>query len=186
MSYSVKGECRNTGKKHFKKGFTPWNKGKIDIYSDEHKKKISDSVRQRLSINHPMKGKFHSEASRLKIKNARIGQINIKGPKGKPWSEERKKAQKVNLRTKPVIISGKEYHPLWHELRKIIYKRDGWICQECDKHCHKDIACHHIDYDTLNNDLSNLITLCSSCHGKTLYQRENWIIHYRKKLEGKN
>lgn len=27
MSYNVKGETRNTGRTHFKKGFTPWNKG---------------------------------------------------------------------------------------------------------------------------------------------------------------
>src|SRR3990167_3237031 len=28
MPYSIVGECRNTGRTHFKKGAAPWNKGK--------------------------------------------------------------------------------------------------------------------------------------------------------------
>lgn len=27
MSYNIIGECRNTGRTHFKKGLSPWNKG---------------------------------------------------------------------------------------------------------------------------------------------------------------
>ena len=29
--YTQKGEQRNTGRTHFKKGFTPWNKGKVGV-----------------------------------------------------------------------------------------------------------------------------------------------------------
>ena len=66
-----------------------------------------------------------------------------------------------------------------------LYKRDGWICQECGVHCHNEnkIQCHHIDYDTTNNDLSNLITLCSGCHAKSNYKRLDWMNHYKNKME---
>jgi hypothetical protein len=114
--------------------------------------------------------------------------------KDRPWSEIRRKAQlarngapyKSSLRIsrvdglRPTIVGGKEYSPLWREIRKVVYKRDNYKCQECGVHCHNDkrINAHHIDYDINNNDLSNLITLCASCHMKTNYKRADWIIRY--------
>ena len=56
----------------------------------------------------------------------------------------------------------------WPKTRARIYKRDGWICQICGKHCvGREIQCHHISPHVLceyNGD-DNLITLCSKCHG---------------------
>jgi 5-methylcytosine-specific restriction endonuclease McrA len=69
---------------------------------------------------------------------------------------------------------GKSYEPYidrWNEIRKEIYKRDNWTCQECHNKCsgiksktYKRIQCHHIDQDKKNCNPNNLITLCSSCH----------------------
>ena len=36
----------------------------------------------------------------------------------------------------------------------------------------KNLVIHHIDYNKMNNDESNLITLCKVCHGKTNGHRE--------------
>ena len=79
--------------------------------------------------------------------------------------------------------NGREYHPMWNEIRKLVYKLDKWICQECGQKCGRKngIACHHIDYDITNNDFSNLITLCTSCHSKTNFKREDWIIRYKNR-----
>lgn len=56
--------------------------------------------------------------------------------------------------------------PEWKELRKIIYERDNWTCQRCKKKVHKGIQCHHKNpWETShNNDVDNLVTLCTSCH----------------------
>lgn len=119
--------------------------------------------------------------------------------KGRPWTEESKAKMRLAKLGKPGNRKGKTkfsdgvntrgYHPFWHDIRKIVYKRDGWICQECGVHCknggHKhQICCHHIDYDTMHNDYANLITLCASCHTKTNWQREHWIAHYNRKMKG--
>ena len=83
--------------------------------------------------------------------------------------------------------NGKEYGDGWIEIRKAIYERDNWTCQECHTKCHgngtKDkIQCHHVDYDVKNNDFNNLITLCASCHSKTNSKdRERWIAHFKRK-----
>jgi len=57
----------------------------------------------------------------------------------------------------------------WGVIRKSIYKRDGWSCRYCGKHCDKrEIQCHHITPYRLTKDNSenNLVTLCVSCHPK--------------------
>jgi len=165
MSYSVKGECRNTGRTHFSIGYIPWNKDKKGIYSKETLEKISQGA-QRKRPNQSL------------------------ATKGRPWSEARRKAHKSQkgillgkrLSTKPIIKNGKEYPWFWHELRKLIYRRDKWTCQECGVKCHnttrRRIQCHHVDYDITNNDPKNLITLCAMCHAKTNYRREDWIKHF--------
>ena len=33
---------------------------------------------------------------------------------------------------------------------------------------------HHIDYDKKNNDVDNLVTLCTPCHTKTNFNRDEW------------
>lgn len=39
---------------------------------------------------------------------------------------------------------------------------------------------HHIDHDPMNNALSNLMVLCSSCHGR-LHSNERWANHAKKR-----
>lgn len=43
-------------------------------------------------------------------------------------------------------------------------QRDNYVCRKCGSASR--IAIHHIDWDKTNNELSNLITLCSKCHAK--------------------
>src|SRR5574340_350175 len=80
---------------------------------------------------------------------------------------------------------GKEYVEGWNELRKVIYKRDNWTCQECGVKCHnstkKKIQCHHIDYNIKNGDHNNLITLCVSCHAKTNFRKTDWTQYFINK-----
>lgn len=130
------------------------------------------------------------------IKHTKEHNLNMSiANKGKPWSEARKLAQLAVSRRKRgkksiKLNRGKEYHPNWIEIRKVIYERDGWTCQECGKRCHgngtKDkIQCHHVDYNIKNNNPKNLITLCASCHCKTNFKKQNWIKYYKLIMERK-
>ena len=188
MPYNQKGECRNTGRTHFKIGHNSWSKGRI--FTKEHRRNIGLAGKGRIS---PRKGIKLSQETINKIKEAVKKQVNRKGPKGKPWSEARKEAQRLRQGKpynrpprKPIIKNGKRYSPFWAEIRKNIYRRDRWVCQECGVHCRKgktQIQCHHIDFDTSNNNSSNLITLCASCHMKTRYKKEDWKNYYKNILK---
>jgi 5-methylcytosine-specific restriction endonuclease McrA len=58
------------------------------------------------------------------------------------------------------------------EARVKALKRDSYTCQYCgakDKKLlvhHKDLSGDNYYYHTVNNELSNLITLCYKCHHK--------------------
>lgn len=74
----------------------------------------------------------------------------------------------------------------WETLRKEIYERDKFTCCDCGVKCIskrnankgrdslKIIQCHHIENyrENKNNDNSNLITLCLSCHLKRHYPKK--------------
>jgi hypothetical protein len=133
----------------------------------------------------PFKGKKQSieviEGMRERAKN----QVNKVGPKG-PWSLPRRLAYELNKKPrKPIVDGSREYVSNWHEIRKEIYRRDLWKCQSCELLCGraKGIACHHIDYNTRNNEHNNLITLCTSCHAKTNFKRTEWINYFKNKMQ---
>jgi 5-methylcytosine-specific restriction endonuclease McrA len=55
---------------------------------------------------------------------------------------------------------------LYGQLRKQVLRRDGWICQVCG--ARRDLQVHHKQLRSQqgNDENSNLITLCASCHEK--------------------
>lgn len=72
-------------------------------------------------------------------------------------------------------------------LRKAVIIRDDYKCMECGKSdCILEV--HHIIPRRLkgSNTLSNLITLCSSCHSKTENNEEKFISRYQDIINGKN
>lgn len=74
-------------------------------------------------------------------------------------------------------------------LKAEIRKRDNYTCQICGisqkkylKNSNRRLDIHHIDYDKLNNNEDNLISLCQSCHMKTNYNRLHWMQIIGRKL----
>jgi len=196
MGYTQKGECRNTGRTHLKKGHKLCVGRKL---SEKSKMLIGKATKERVKkCGSPRKGKKQTPEAIEKIREAAKNQKNRGSNKGSPWSESRRNAQeernrlglKPNSYKKRIIIKYKpikhkcgEYHPAWKEIRKVIYERDLWTCQVCGVHCKgkksskykAKIQCHHIDYDKTNNDPFNLLTLCASCHMKTNFDRMDWM-----------
>lgn len=64
----------------------------------------------------------------------------------------------------------------WRQLKLKVHERDGWLCQECGRDCSPEarakeghrVQCHHVvaRWKGGTDDLSNLQTLCRSCHAK--------------------
>lgn len=84
-------------------------------------------------------------------------------------------------------IHGRNEYPYglgWTELLKQeIRDRDSHLCRNCKKKENgRAHDVHHIDFDKINNDPINLITLCKRCHDATKpkYNRKKWINYFQK------
>jgi 5-methylcytosine-specific restriction endonuclease McrA len=51
----------------------------------------------------------------------------------------------------------------WKEIRYKAHVRDGFKCVDCGDPC--ELETHHVSYERLGREwLSDLVTLCRSCH----------------------
>ena len=152
----------------FKKGFTPWMKGRIQ--TDEHKKKMvatrmkngsyKHSKEYRIKMSKMMTGRKVTWGNKISYGLRGKPKFSIRGEKHWKWnggSPENKK------------IRGSLEYVSW---RYNIYKRDWFTCQMpgCG-YKGRFIEAHHIktfkNNPELRFEVSNGITLCRDCHNKT-------------------
>jgi len=132
----------------FKKGYTPWNKGKTNVYSEEHVKIMSER-------HEPKK---HTEETLKKMREAQ------KGSKHHNWHGG------ISKLPYAFDFNG--------ELKELIKKQDGYKCQFPDCDATEDLMVHHVDYDKMNSDPKNLITLCRKHNTKVNFNREHWTDYF--------
>ena len=101
------------GKSSGMKGKPAWNKGKIDIYSEETKKKMSESHKGIKNYNY---NKPRTEETRKKISNANKSRVVTKETRKKNSESHKKKVNKYNLngsylQTYNSIIEAKTQNP---------------------------------------------------------------------------
>jgi len=133
--------------------------------SEEQRQNISDKAKERFKNieNHPMFGKHQTEEAIQKIVNALKGH-NI-GKENPNWQGGK---------------SFEIYPQEFKQIKQTILERDSYICQfpDCTE-IHDRLHVHHIDYNKKNNNPENLITLGTSCHIKTNYNRKYWVEFYQ-------
>ena len=133
--------------------------------SEEQRQNISDKAKERFKNieNHPMFGKHQTEEAIQKIVNALKGH-NI-GKENPNWQGGK---------------SFEIYPQEFKQIKQTILERDSYMCQfpDCTE-IHDRLHVHHIDYNKKNNNPENLITLGTSCHIKTNYNRKYWVEFYQ-------
>jgi HNH endonuclease len=138
-------------------------------------------------INNPMFGKTTSMCQKLKAREAQLGKSKSKESVQKSVITKKKNGSYEGRWTGPKnpnwtgglnLPYGPEFD---RDLKEIVRKRDNYICQNCGMTEEEHLivfgiilSVHHIDYDKLNNILSNLISLCRQCHLRTNHNRTYW------------
>ncbi len=136
------------------KGRSTWNKG--IPRSEEAKRKMSET-----HMGHEV-----SEETREKISKANKGRLA--GPKNPNWIDGRSKLP---------------YPPEWTtRFRRSIRERDGNYCHYPGCDATKGLCIHHIDYDKMNCNPLNLITLCNTHNVKVNGNRDYWEEYFSKYL----
>ena len=151
--------------------------------ADEWKLRKSISAR---GEKNPHFGKHHSEEHKQKISNSMKGKMpknlseinkNKKG-KGNPMYGRKGKSS-------PVWKGGTSFEPydlgFNQEFKDNIKLRDNSQCQLCGK-IQKILCVHHINYDKQLTIKENCISLCHACHLKTNWHRKSWINFFQSLL----
>ena len=79
------------------------------------------------------------------------------------------------------------------QLKEQIKKRDNYTCQNCgmteEEHLiviGTNLHVHHIDYNKMNSNEDNLITVCGACNTRANYNRDYWKEYFQNKIMGVN
>jgi hypothetical protein len=133
--------------------------------TEESRRKQAESMRGKPAWN---KGKQASEETRAKLREQRAdpeyrrqASERQRGEKGNNWQGGQTDAETLRMQ-------GWE----WRKRRAECYERDNWTCQDCGVKCTskgpRRIQAHHVigRRNGGTDDLSNLVTLCLSCHHK--------------------
>lgn len=145
-------------------------------FTEERKNNISKSLIGRTAWN---VGIPRTEEEKKKMS---LNHADVRGSKNPNWGKG------LKGETNPAWCGGisKERHKNSEKYRRWlgeIRKRDGDMCIICGATKNgKELATHHINYIKKDNRLENIVTLCQSCHSKTNYNREKWIIYFKEKL----
>ncbi len=183
-------KCKSCGCVHYKliseanKGFKPTEETKNKIRLANTGKKRSMKVRQEMSEKR--KGKKQTKTTIEKRSQKRKGLI----PSEETKQKMRDNHANVNGKNNPNWQDGKSFEEYGTEFNKkvkqFILERDNYICQYSDCiEIHDRLHIHHIDYDKKNNKPKNLITLGTSCHTKTNYNRQYWTEYYQNIISKK-
>lgn len=122
--------------------------------SEETKRKMSEAKK---GENHPFYGKKNPEHSK-----------KMKGKKNPNWNGGSSKFP---------------YAPDWApKVKRKVLERDNHLCQNCGEL--ENLAVHHINYDKMNCDSTNLITLCISCNSRSNRNRKDWQKIYEGIING--
>ena len=148
----------------FKKGETPWNKGKKGEYHIwENGRKFTEKWKQNISNGH--KGiKYLNRKKGIKFTEEHKRKIGLKSSQR---TGEKSNFWKGGITPKNLVIRASTKYNKW---RISVYKRDNWTCVNCKK-VGGNLEAHHIKefskYPELRFDINNGITLCCECHKKT-------------------
>ena len=143
-------------------------------YTEEQKKKISDTCKAK-GIRPPKNlGRKHDEETKKKMSENRKGNNNLIGYK--QTEEHRKKRIDAISGSNNYKWSGgiknRDVHslfePRYKEWRTKVFERDHWKCKISNINCKGRLEAHHIltwkDYPELRYEINNGITLCHAHH----------------------
>jgi len=147
-------------------------------------KHLSEETKEKMSRAH--KGKSKSKECRRKLGLARIGKHHSKETKKKLSELASNRIGSKSSNWQGGISKLPYAFDFDNELKKLIRKRDGYICQLCGKtkeESKQSLSIHHIDYDKDNSKPKNLISLCKVCNSKVNGNRRSWTKFFKLKLK---
>lgn len=129
-------------------------------------KELENFRKRQIWFSHTCKSCYASKYRTGKENRGQFKKGHIPWMKGKPFITNKKIEKPVRIRERKSKTNFSANRAQWGLEVKT---RDKFKCKECESE--KDLHAHHIipwKYDEMKRfDLSNVITLCRSCHSRT-------------------
>lgn len=175
----------------FKKGYTPYNKGKNIIHSGSFKKGMPPWNKALTKETDERLNKASIKQSEVRYKLLKEGKLDSR--KGKTYEEIYKNDySKVGFQEgvkHPTFNNWSSFEPydksFSNKFKRAIRKRDNHICLKCGVHqekLSKTLFVHHINYDKKLTLPQNCCSLCNNCHSETNSNRIHWIKFFQSLL----
>ena len=162
----------------------------IDAFKKRHNPSKESNLKRSLKLKgrtSPTKGmKFSEEVNKKKGRN---GELNAMS------RPEIKQKQLMACRTygkqwKNGISKLPYSFDFNNNIKNKIKERDNYTCQLCKEQILKNtknkfLTIHHIDYNKLNTNKNNLITLCNFCNSSVNFKREDWLKYFINIIKNK-
>lgn len=146
-------------------------------HSEESKQKISDSrIGKYGGENHSMYGKHHSEEAKKRMSDAHIGK----------YSGEKCSAWKGGISFEPYCF---KFNDEFKERVREFFDRKCVICGRTESGNKRKLDVHHVDYNKntcCDNSIPLFVTLCMSCHPKTNTKRKYWEDRFKEIIYSRN
>jgi len=141
--------------------------------SEEHRKNLSLAWDYNKHFSKQTKNKISESLKKMYINGEKVP-ICLIGEKNPSW------------------LGGKSFEPYGIEFNKkfkrLIRKRDNYICLKCLKHQEKEnksLCIHHIDYNKKLSIPQNCCALCHKCNIEVNKNRKHWTKFFQSLLAGK-
>lgn len=148
---------------------------KVKIGNFRRGKKHSEQHKDRIAIAQTGKKHPHTEETKRKISNSKVGKPNLKlrGSLNPSWKRG---------------ISKNPYPQEFNSTLKLkIRQRDNFKCCKCGKsereeleELNRVLCVNHIDFNKSNCTESNLNTLCVRCNVEINRNREHWTDYFKQ------
>lgn len=177
----------------FTKGQTPHNKGKpypVATRTHKGKPKSKESMEKRtvtrLAKNggvYQIKSGWTHTPKTIQNMTVAVRKRDLKGANnpfyGKQHSDDSRQRMGAEGEKHPNWKGGVSTLPygsgFTRKYKRLIRQRDNYICQSCGltqaEHW-RTLEIHHIDHNKMNNDPTNLVTVCGSCNVWYSYHRD--------------
>jgi len=107
-----------------------------------------------------------------------------------PLMAFKKGDQRISGKNNPKWNNGSSFEPydknFNKKFKRLIRKRDNYICLKCGKHQEKEnrtLTIHHIDYNKKLTIKENCCTLCNKCNIEVNKNRKHWIKFFQSLLK---
>lgn len=151
---------------------------------------LSEDTREKIRVSHKGKPLSQAHLDAIKVANRKTGLRKRAGNYTEAEIEYYERQRLLIGEKSNSWKGGISFEPydknFSRNIKAYIRERDDYTCQKCgirESEAKRKLTTHHINYDKLFSDDTNLIALCCRCNSSVNVHRDFWQTFFQDKLK---